>query len=184
VTTPPEEDTPAFQVMVVAYVKNLKIQPSKFVKKLDEMPKVSLSPSSTRNKEIFLANRGLIGQFIGIRPSSEIVSLWLEKNWKPFIKCYLNHFFCERGLFAFLFEHKEDEIRWSGPYFMGGKGMYLNKWTPEFTPENDVSLTIPVWVRLPHILSTVGAMMFFYVLGILLEGMLIGLSQRKIISLV
>jgi hypothetical protein len=27
----------------------------------------------------------------------------------------------------------------------------LNKWTPYFNPENDISVTVPVWVRLPHL---------------------------------
>jgi hypothetical protein len=26
--------------------------------------------------------------------------------------------------------------------------MYLNKWTPDFSPENDIPSTVPVWVRL------------------------------------
>jgi hypothetical protein len=40
------------------------------------------------------------------------------------------------GFFAFLFEKKEDRdlIFHSGPYFMGERGMYLNKWTPDFSP--------------------------------------------------
>jgi hypothetical protein len=33
---------------------------------------------------------------------------------------------------------------------MGLQGLYLNKWMRDFDPTQDVSLTIPVWVRLPH----------------------------------
>jgi hypothetical protein len=29
--------------------------------------------------------------------------------------------------------------------------MYLNKWTPKFSPENDIPSVVPVWVRLPFL---------------------------------
>jgi hypothetical protein len=61
--------------------------------------------------------------------------------------------FCGKGFFAFLFEKKEDRdlIFRRGPYFMGAHGMYLNKWTPDFSPENDIPSAVPVWVRLPFL---------------------------------
>jgi hypothetical protein len=61
--------------------------------------------------------------------------------------------FCGKGFFAFLFEKKEDRdlIFQSGPYFMGARGMYLNKWTPDFSPENDIPSAVLVWVRLPFL---------------------------------
>jgi hypothetical protein len=31
---------------------------------------------------------------------------------------------------------------------MGARGMYLNKWTPDFSPENDIPSAVHVWVRL------------------------------------
>ena len=34
---------------------------------------------------------------------------------------------------------------------MGARGMYLNKWTPNFSPENDIPSTVPIWVRLPFL---------------------------------
>ena len=42
-------------------------------------------------------------------------------------------------------------IFWNGPYFMGPQGLYLNKWTPDFDPSQDVSSAVPVWVRLLHL---------------------------------
>jgi hypothetical protein len=32
---------------------------------------------------------------------------------------------------------------------MGTTGMYLNKWTLDFSPENEIPSTFPVWVRIP-----------------------------------
>ena len=34
---------------------------------------------------------------------------------------------------------------------MGPQGLYLNKWTPDFDPTQDVTSAVPVWVRLPHL---------------------------------
>jgi hypothetical protein len=68
------------------------------------------------------------------------MALWVDRNWKPLIKGQLSHAFCNKVFFAFLFEEKEDKdlIFRSGPYFMGSRGMYLNRWTPDFCLENDV----------------------------------------------
>lgn len=56
--------------------------------------------------------------------------------------------------YTFLFESKEDKdlIFRNGPYFMDSRGLYLNRWTPDFDPEMDVPSAVPVWVRLPHLL--------------------------------
>jgi hypothetical protein len=81
------------------------------------------------------------------------MAIWIDKNWKPHLKGNLSHFLCGRGFFAFLFEDKSDRdlIFRSGPYFMGSRGMYLNSWTPDFSPENDIPNAVPVWVRLPFL---------------------------------
>eukprot|EP00253_Pinus_taeda_P028342 PITA_28342 len=34
---------------------------------------------------------------------------------------------------------------------MDSRGLYLNKWTPDFDPELDIPSAVPVWVRLPHL---------------------------------
>ena len=34
---------------------------------------------------------------------------------------------------------------------MGPQGLYLNKWSPDFDPTQDVPSAVPVWVRLPHL---------------------------------
>ena len=82
---PPEDDALVFQSMVDASVKNSKPQSSKFVEKLDKVPKVSLPPSSSRKKVISLIDHGLMGQVIGIWTSPKMVAIWLEKNRKPLI---------------------------------------------------------------------------------------------------
>jgi hypothetical protein len=106
-----------------ASVKNLKPQTYWFVKKLDEIPKVLLPPSSARKKALALADCGLIGQFTGIWPSPKTIETWMEKNWKPLIKGSLNHFFCER-VFFFIFslsirKTRSDLSKW--PIFLGSE---------------------------------------------------------------
>ena len=34
---------------------------------------------------------------------------------------------------------------------MGPQEIYLNKWTLDFNPNQDVPSVLPVWVRLPHL---------------------------------
>jgi hypothetical protein len=54
---------------------------------------------------------------------------------------------------VFLFELKEDKdlIFRSGPYFMGSRGVYLNHWMPDFSPENEIPSVVLVWVKLPFL---------------------------------
>ena len=34
---------------------------------------------------------------------------------------------------------------------MGPQGLYLNKWTPDFDPTQDIPSVVLVWVCLPHL---------------------------------
>jgi hypothetical protein len=65
----------------------------------------------------------------------------------------LNHFFCGWGFDYFPFEFNEEKylIFWNGPYFLGPREMYLNKWTSDFNMENDVPSTVPIWVCLSYL---------------------------------
>ena len=55
------------------------------------------------------------------------------------------------GIFIFLFENKEDKevVFCNGPYFFGSGGMYLNKWSLNFNPNEGIPTVILVWVNLP-----------------------------------
>lgn len=59
------------------------------------------------------------------------MALWIDKNWRAFIKGHFSHSFCDKGFFAFLFKEKEDPdlIFRRDPYFMRSTCMYLNRWT-------------------------------------------------------
>jgi hypothetical protein len=81
------------------------------------------------------------------------MALWMEQNWKKTIKAQLSTAFCGKGFYVFRFENKayQDLIFRNGPYFMGTRGMYLNKWTLEFSLEKDIPSDVPVWVRPPFL---------------------------------
>ena len=34
---------------------------------------------------------------------------------------------------------------------MGPQGLYLNKWTPDFEPTQDVPFAVLIWVRIPDL---------------------------------
>jgi hypothetical protein len=151
---PQPPDLEAFQTLITSYKKATKdVQPSRFVKRLEEIPKVAVHSSSARPFALRLAENGLIGQFTGLWPSPKAMASWLDLNWRKIIKGQLSTAFCGKGFYVFLFENKADRdlIFRSGPYFMGTRGMYLNKWTPDFSPENDIPSAVPVWVRLPFL---------------------------------
>jgi hypothetical protein len=81
------------------------------------------------------------------------MELWLNQNWKKNIQGKMSHALCGKGFFVFLFENKADRylVFRSGPYFMGLRGMYLNKWTPYFSPKNDIPSAVSVWVYFPFL---------------------------------
>jgi hypothetical protein len=100
-----------------------------------------------------LAERGLVGQFMGLWPSAKTTDNWIQRNWRPHLKHSVTCYPVGRGFFVFEFISKEDRdlIFRSGPYFMGTQGLYLNRWSPDFDPTVDVPKEVPVWVRLPNL---------------------------------
>lgn len=126
---------------------------SKFVKKLEDIPEISLPPSLPCQAALSLSERGLVGQFTGLWPSPRSVQKWVERNWSSSINEKISIRFCGRGYYTFHFETKEDRdlIFKNDPYFMDMRGLYLNKWTPDFDLEMDVPRAVPVLVRLPHL---------------------------------
>lgn len=157
-TDPPSPDLEDYEKLFASLIpKNAstRIRPSatKFVKKLDDIPEVSLPPTLPRKATIVLAERGLVVQFTGPWLSTRAVQKWVERNWNVIIQGKIANRFYGRGFYTFLFESKEDRnlIFRNGPYFMDSRGLYLNKWSPDFDPEMDIPNAVPVWVRLPHL---------------------------------
>eukprot|EP00253_Pinus_taeda_P004488 PITA_04488 len=156
-SAPPADPPPEVSAFISLIASRTKRPPSafqqKFIKRMDTIPSVALPEEDTCKAALNLAERGVIGQFTGLWPSPKSVEEWTQRNWKPLIKDGVKSYFVGKGYFVFVFENTEDRslIFKNGPYFMGPKGLYLNKWTPDFDRSQDVPSAVPVWLRLPHL---------------------------------
>lgn len=152
--SPPPPEVTAFKEMISKCNKRpSSASQQKFVKKMDTIPTIALAEEETCKAALNLSERGLIGQFTGLWPSPKSVEDWTQRNWKPPTKEGVKSYFVGKGFFVFVFDSAEDRnlIFKNGPYFMGPQGLYLNKWSPDFYPAQDVPTAVPVWVRLPHL---------------------------------
>jgi hypothetical protein len=102
---------------------------------------------------VSLSEHGLVGQFMGLWPSTRTTDNWIQRNWHPLIQNSVTCYAVGRGYFIFEFISQADQdlIFRNGPFFMGTQGLYLNRWTPSFDPESEVPKDVPVWVRLPNL---------------------------------
>ena len=122
------------------------------MKKVD-IPSVELPAERICRSALNLAERGLIGQFTGLWSSPKAIDGWVQRNWRPLVTEGIQNYFVGRGYFISVFDSVEDhDLNFrNGPYLRGPHGFYLNKWTPDFDPTQDVPSAIHVWVRLPHL---------------------------------
>jgi hypothetical protein len=83
-----DEDTlESFKALVRAERPNSKPSiSSKFVKKMEEIPSVELSPEEPCNLALLLAENALIGKFTGLWPSPKMVEAWMDDRWKSLIQ--------------------------------------------------------------------------------------------------
>jgi hypothetical protein len=125
----------------------------KFIKKLDEIPEITLPEENPMKIAVALANRGLVGQFMGLWSSTKTTDDWIQRNWRPNLANGVTCYPVGRGYFIFEFITEEDRdlVFRNGPYFMGTQGLYINKWTPDFNPLVDTPKEVPVWVRLSNL---------------------------------
>jgi hypothetical protein len=152
--SPPPSPSASFRRLVEACSKKSTISEApSFVKKLDDIPEIDLPPEHPMKVALSLSERGLIGQFMGLWPSTRSTDNWIQRNWRPLITNSVTCYAVGRGYFIFEFISQEDRdlIFRNGPYFMGTQGLYLNRWTPNFDPTSEVPKEVLVWVRLPNL---------------------------------
>lgn len=144
----------AFKALVQADTpKGTSQPPTKFVKRMEEIPSLELSPAEPCWKALILSERALIGKFIGLWPSPKAVELWIAEHCNPILHGQVSLFVAGRVFYVFLFLSKEDRdlVFRSGPFFLGSRGLFLAPWILGFNPEEEITVA-PVWVRLPHLL--------------------------------
>jgi hypothetical protein len=151
---PPSPSISFWKLVAACSKKSTPTAPSSFVKKLDAIPEIDLPPELPMKVALSLSEHGLVGQFMGIWPSTRSTDNWIQQNWRPLITNSVTCYAVGRGYFIFEFISQEDRdlIFRNGSYFMGTQGLYLNRWTPSFDPASEVPKDVPVWVRLPNLL--------------------------------
>jgi hypothetical protein len=151
---PPPSPSATFNKLITACSKKATSgDPSSFVKRLEDIPVITLPPEQPMKIAISLSERGLVGQFMGLWPSTRTTDNWIQRNWRPLIKNSVTCYAVGKGFYIFEFISQEDRdlIFRNGPYFMGAQGLYLNRWTPNFDPALEIPKDVPVWVRLPNL---------------------------------
>ena len=92
----------AFQALVRSAGPKAKVAPpAKFVKKLDEIPTLELSPAEPCRLALTFSETALIGKFTGLWPSPKAVEAWETEHWNPILKGHIS--FCAVGRGYFLF---------------------------------------------------------------------------------
>ena len=99
----------AFNALVQAtFPQAASLPPSKFMKNIDEIPSLELSPLDPCQKALILLEKSLIGKFTGLWPSPKAVELWITEHWNPIVQGKVSLFAAGRGYFIFLFLNKEE----------------------------------------------------------------------------
>ena len=112
----------------------------RFVKKVD-IPSIELTVEWIFRMTLNLDECILIGKFTVLWPSPKSIDGWVQRNWRLLLTEGIRNHFVGRGYYIFVFDLAEDHdlIFQNGPYVMGPQGLYLNKWTLDFDPTQDVS---------------------------------------------
>ena len=80
----------AFKVLVRSAGPRAKASPpAKFVKKMDEIPSVELSPSDPCRMALMLSEKAFIGKFTGLWPNPKAVDQWINTYFKKSRKILL-----------------------------------------------------------------------------------------------
>lgn len=96
----------AFNSLLASLPKKKKGEAAKFVKKLEDIPEISLPPDGPIQVALSLADRALVGHFTWLCPSPRSIEIWVVKNWEPLIKNEVTSYFLGRGYFLFEFIQK------------------------------------------------------------------------------
>jgi hypothetical protein len=93
-----------FKNLISSYDKSLKSAPSRFIKKVDAIPKVVVHPSLAQPLALILEKNMLIGYSTNLWTSPKDMHHWIYLNWRKIIQGQMFANLCGKGFFAFLFE--------------------------------------------------------------------------------
>jgi len=86
ISPPPPSASEAFISLLASLPKKKKGEAAKFVKKLEDIPEISLLPDGPIQVALSLADRALVGQLTRLWPSPKSTKIWVTKNWVTLIK--------------------------------------------------------------------------------------------------
>jgi hypothetical protein len=106
---PPPSPSASFSKLVTACRKKaIPGEPSSFVRRLEDIPEINLPSEQPMKVALSLSQRGLVGQFMGLWPSTRTTDNWIQRNWRPLLKNSVTCYAVGRGYFVFEFISQED----------------------------------------------------------------------------
>ena len=76
---PPDPRSEAFENLIRPQIRRSGSRnPPKFVKRIEEVPEVALPPEETMRVALSLADRALVGKFMGLWPSPKTTDSWVQ----------------------------------------------------------------------------------------------------------
>ncbi|XP_057850395.2 uncharacterized protein LOC131060950 [Cryptomeria japonica] len=129
------------------------------------MEKISLmiDNKSWNNSVSFFRERGFFVKCFGDWLAVGKMKSWCTKTWK----CNIELKTLPNGFFLVITEDNKDkhEILNNGPVFMGGRGLYIRDWEPNFNPVLAPIEMVHVWLRLYNLPREYWNEDFFQALG-------------------
>lgn len=95
-----------------------------------------------------MAEHAVIFKLMGLWPTERALCQWIRQESKPKgdVKLHLG----AKGFFTVVFTSLEDKdiIFYGGPYFLASTSLYTRPWKPNFVPEKETFIQVPVWICL------------------------------------
>ncbi|KAI0515999.1 hypothetical protein KFK09_008670 [Dendrobium nobile] len=75
----------------------------------------------------------------------------LRRQWAPYGMFHLTMLGMDWVLCSFFHKESLDAVFTNGPWFVNGKIIGMDKWSPNFSPSSLKGLSAPIWIRLPNL---------------------------------
>ncbi|KAL0923914.1 hypothetical protein M5K25_004701 [Dendrobium thyrsiflorum] len=100
-----------------------------------------------RNSQVL--KNSLVIKVLGNKVAFPVCSVELRRQWGKFGKFHLTTLGMNWILCSFENSEAMEEVLGGGPWYVGGRIIGMDKWSPSFAPDSFKGLTARVWVRFP-----------------------------------
>ncbi|XP_028556870.1 uncharacterized protein LOC114581249 [Dendrobium catenatum] len=111
---------------------------------------VKLNVDKVKENSKKLQNSIVIKVF-GSKIPFPVVSTELRRQWTPYGKFHLTMLGMDWILCSFYNNESLEAVFNNGPWFVNGKIIGMDKWSPNFDPSSLKGLSAPIWIRLPNL---------------------------------